>query len=180
MSSTIDEARLPNRIVVDTSVLIGALAPSTATSETDACIALFEAMGRGTRRILVPATALAEYHRGPKGGEIRPFPLASNLQIVDFNARTALRLAQHLRDVGREHGPRWVFMPDGMCIAVAIICTEQHASTAFVTTDDHQLRRAQRAGLDARRPVAFLSDYEDPTSRQPDLYKRRARIEQET
>jgi predicted nucleic acid-binding protein len=180
VSSTIDDARLPNRIVVDTSVLLGALAPSTTTSETEACAALFEAMGRGHRRILIPATVLAEYYRGPNGGEPRSFPRAQNLVVVDFNERAARYLARHLASVARQYGPRWLFVPDAQGIAVAIVCAEQDQSTAFVTTDGAQLRRARKAGLDARRPVEFLSDYQDPTSPQPDLYKRQIPTEHET
>lgn len=150
---TIDSTKLPNRALLDTSVLISAFFGTRPEDEdSDEFV---RAMVNLRRDLLISTLSLAEILRKRS---VSPLPKVKHVRTVAFDGRCAEVCAQHfpprvLRDeqataLGTE-AAYWKF--DALIVATAI----RYSAECLVTRDEGQAKLATRVGLKAVTPSFF-------------------------
>lgn len=157
----IDPDKLPESVLIDSSVLLPALGRTRKTDDPQSR-PLFDALIEHKRRILIAAPSAAEFYRCSSNGEIPRTPF---VEIAAFDALAAELLGKKFpKDIlvqfkGRTGAPMNYIKYDAMIVA----CAVRHRAAAFVSTDDQQRRMASAVGLIVKAP----SDY---TAKQTELY----------
>ena len=90
----IDVARLPQRALFDTTVVIRALGDRPADARSPACEALWEAMLQNGRQVLIAAPTIAEMAR--KEGARRSIPRRRGVEVVAFDDLAAELLGRSM------------------------------------------------------------------------------------
>jgi predicted nucleic acid-binding protein len=158
LAEVIDEGRLPETVLLDTTVLIPAADGPARTDQDRACKPLLEALVSAKKTILVAAPSLAEFLRkSPR----RPLPHATAIEVLAFDQRAAQLLSTKFpmqvlvsyRDAAKQYPPIDYIKYDAMIVA----CALRHKAGHFISLDNQQLRMAAAVGLHAARPRDFMS-----------------------
>jgi hypothetical protein len=148
----IDVQRLPDRVMLDSSVLTLTRHDALGT-EADLCRELYRALIKNGRTILIPTPAVAEYIRHPPHDPPPRHPL---VEIVTVDEVTAMVLGKRLPDrVWLKQKPEistTVVKYDAMIIA----CALRGGAKAFISRDGRQLNLAREVGLIGMQPTDLI------------------------
>lgn len=148
---TIDPKKIPNRIAIDTSVLISAKKPSDDNHNLSRDFWNAALSSGGT--VLITAITYAEFTRS----RAEHIPRIDGVEVVAFDLLAA-QIAQSLPvEVWKSTGDRQLAKVDALVIA----CAKRHLATHFVTLDHRQNRIAEAMGLIPLRLRDLLKDQQD-------------------
>jgi predicted nucleic acid-binding protein len=153
----IDVAKLPQRALFDTGVVIRALGERSDDVRSPACEALWNAMLDNGRQILIGAPSLAEMIRQQGRNS---FPRRKGVEVVAFDDRAAFELGQRfpekILNLERDSTnlPKHYLKYDAMIVACAI----RHRATHLVTLDGPMTGFAKAAGIKIVHPEHFATD----------------------
>jgi predicted nucleic acid-binding protein len=159
----IDVAKLPQRALFDTGVVIRALGERPEDPGSPACECLWKAMLENSRQILIAAPSLAEMMR--QFGNEYAIPRRRGVEVVAFDDRAAIELGrrfpERVLNAERERSnlPKGYIKYDALIVATAI----RHRATHLVTLDGAITNFPKLGGLQVCRP----SDFEKPQMRLP-------------
>lgn len=149
----IDPSKIPDRVAVDTSVLIAT--KKVTDSNHDLCKSFWNAALQKGVTIIIPAVSLAEFSRS------RPehIPKLQGVEVADFDLKAA-EVAQELpASALKSLGDRQVAKVDALIAATA----KRHLATHLFTLDPQQAGIAKALGL------RLIQSAADPTPAQGKL-----------
>jgi hypothetical protein len=154
------EAGLPNRVAVDSSVIVPAFTRTHACYRV--CIDLMTFLVRH-RTLVIPSATLAECLI--LGDELLADGLPG-VEVIGFDALGAMRMA---KAIGGKAGlraagyPKQVVKFDAMIVGTCIA----HSVTLLLSRDGNQRKIATRVGLLARDPADFWAEPEPESAPPP-------------
>jgi predicted nucleic acid-binding protein len=153
----IDVAKLPQRALFDTTIVIRALGDRPDDARSPACEALWEAMLQNGRQVLIAAPTIAEMAR--KEGARRSIPRRRGVEVVAFDDLAAELLGRAmpnsiLQAATQQAGlPRDYIKYDALIVA----CAARHRVTHVITLDGDLTGLAAKVGLSVAKPDDFLA-----------------------
>lgn len=153
VSLEIDPNKIPERVAVDTSVLIATKKPTDINHEL--CKAFWNAALAKGVTIIIPAVSYAEFSRS------RPehIPRLQGVEVAAFDLRAA-EIAQEIpQSALKKNGDRQIAKVDGLIAATA----KRHLATHLFTLDPQQATVAKALGLNV------ISGADDLTAAQAKL-----------
>lgn len=149
---TIDPTKLPNRALLDSSVIVSAF--GTKPEDRDAT-EFFDAMVNQKRDVLIATVSIAELLRKRPTS---PLPKVKHVRAVVFDERCAEVCAQHFPPIVlKDEAAKLAGLPaaywkfDALIVAAAI----RYGAECIVTADGGQKKLAAKAGLKALPPAFF-------------------------
>jgi predicted nucleic acid-binding protein len=152
----IDQALLPSRPLLDSSVLFGALAARDTGPDAQACRKLLDAIMEAGKTILIAAPSIAELLRGST--PVEP-PKTMGIIVVGFDDQAARLLAEDfpqeilIKARDATGTPLQYIKYDAMIVA----CAKRHRADCLVTRDAVMVRLAEQAKVRAYPPQHFYS-----------------------
>jgi hypothetical protein len=141
-------------MLLDSGVLILALGRAKKDPGSALSMALFDALVKAKKEILVAAPSLAELEAGPDGAKL---PRNHLIEVVPFDRDAAEELARSLPPsvlkefigAGGQPGRRGFFKYDALIVA----CAKRHRANCIVSTDENDLPKlAAKAGVKCIAP----------------------------
>jgi predicted nucleic acid-binding protein len=157
-ASDIDVAKLPQRALFDTTIVIRALGDRPDDPRSPACEALWEAMLQNGRQILVAAPTIAEMAR-KEGGAKRSLPRRKGVEVVAFDDLAAELLGRSMPNTVLQTAKEQTKLPRDYIKydALIIACAARHRATHIITLDDGMTGLATKVGLSIGRPEDYLT-----------------------